>query len=77
MLLPKLREVDAGGTAMSDSASIGQDQVQDATQKAEIMTCPECGMAREKWPNPKGYEKNGQAFCCQGCAEGSGCTCRR
>jgi hypothetical protein len=34
-------------------------------------------MPREDWPDnePGGYAKDGIAFCCRGCAEGSGCTC--
>lgn len=37
--------------------------------------CPACGMERMDWPNPAGYVKEGQVYCCRGCAEGTGCTC--
>ena len=36
--------------------------------------CPGCGMPKNKWPG-EGYSHEGQTFCCQGCAEGTGCTC--
>jgi len=41
-------------------------------------TCPNCGMAREEWQGNQGqgYEYAGQTYCCEGCADGSGCTCR-
>jgi len=31
-------------------------------------------MERADWPD-KGHEREGFRFCCQGCAENSGCTC--
>ncbi len=37
--------------------------------------CPRCGMEREDWPNEKGFRKQGQVYCCQGCADNVGCTC--
>jgi hypothetical protein len=36
--------------------------------------CPECGMPKNEWPG-EGYTHEGQNYCCQGCAEGTGCTC--
>ena len=36
--------------------------------------CPGCGMNKKEWPG-EGYSHEGETFCCQGCAEGSGCTC--
>jgi hypothetical protein len=38
--------------------------------------CPGCGMAKNDWPG-EGYTHEGQSYCCQGCAEGTGCTCVR
>src|ERR1700733_9354951 len=38
------------------------------------LACPGCGMPKNKWPG-EGYSHEGQTFCCQGCAEGTGCTC--
>jgi hypothetical protein len=48
------------------------------TEEAGAQTCPNCGMAREDWQgnSGQGYEYNGQMYCCQGCAEGTGCTCQ-
>jgi hypothetical protein len=41
--------------------------------------CPNCGLAREDWPDDAagGYSKAGAVYCCQGCIDGPGCTCRR
>jgi hypothetical protein len=38
-------------------------------------TCPYCGMDRKDWPDPEGVLANGKRYCCQGCAEGTECTC--
>ncbi len=44
-------------------------------------TCPSCGMGKHLWTGNggKGIEKDGQTYCCQGCADQgvSGCTCGR
>ena len=39
--------------------------------------CPACGMTKSEWKgnNGQGYTREGQIFCCAGCAEGTGCTC--
>ena len=37
-------------------------------------TCPGCGMVKNSWPG-EGYTHENQTYCCQGCAEGTGCTC--
>ena len=36
--------------------------------------CPGCGMIKNEWPG-EGYTHEGESYCCQGCAEGTGCTC--
>ena len=36
--------------------------------------CPGCGMIKNEWPG-EGYTHEGETYCCQGCAEGTGCTC--
>jgi hypothetical protein len=38
--------------------------------------CPGCGMVKNEWPG-EGYTHEGQSYCCQGCAEGTGCTCKK
>ncbi len=38
--------------------------------------CPGCGMNKNSWPG-EGYTHEGQTYCCQGCAEGTGCTCQK
>jgi hypothetical protein len=44
---------------------------------AEEMECPNCGMLQEQWSanEGRGYMMAGDVYCCQGCAEDSGCTC--
>ena|ERR1051326_6948439 len=37
--------------------------------------CPGCTMIKNEWPG-EGYTHEGETYCCQGCAEGAGCTCR-
>jgi hypothetical protein len=39
-------------------------------------TCPGCGMIKNSWPG-EGYTHENQTYCCQGCAEGTGCTCNQ
>ena len=36
--------------------------------------CPGCGMLKNAWPG-EGYTYENETYCCQGCAEGTGCTC--
>src|SRR5207245_4425615 len=36
--------------------------------------CPGCRMIKNEWPG-EGYTHDGETYCCQGCAEGTGCTC--
>jgi hypothetical protein len=40
--------------------------------------CYKCGMLKANWKGNegRGYTKDGLTYCCQGCAEGTGCTCR-
>ena len=44
------------------------------TEQPPHPACPKCGMIKNDWPG-EGYTHEGQIFCCQGCAEGTGCTC--
>jgi hypothetical protein len=45
------------------------------TQKSHpVPVCPGCGMIKNEWPG-EGYTHEGQTYCCQGCAEGTGCDC--
>jgi hypothetical protein len=36
--------------------------------------CPGCRMIKNDWPG-EGYTHDGETYCCQGCAEGTGCVC--
>jgi hypothetical protein len=39
-----------------------------------LPACPGCAMIKNEWPG-EGYTHEGESYCCQGCAEGTGCTC--
>ena len=41
-------------------------------------TCPQCGMQQAEWKGNggRGVSKDGRTYCCEGCAENTGCTCR-
>jgi hypothetical protein len=39
-----------------------------------LPACPGCAMIKNEWPG-EGYSHEGETYCCQGCAEGTGCTC--
>jgi hypothetical protein len=43
---------------------------------AFIQSCPNCGMSRDDWQGD-GYTKDRETYCCRGCADGTGCTCRQ
>jgi len=40
-------------------------------------TCSRCDMPRHQWKgnDGEGVLQDDQTYCCQGCAEGTGCTC--
>jgi hypothetical protein len=39
-----------------------------------VPACPGCKMVKNEWPG-EGYTHDGETYCCQGCAEGTGCLC--
>jgi hypothetical protein len=45
-----------------------------STKTRVNLACPVCGMDLKKAPNG-GFAKYGETYCCQGCADGTGCTC--
>lgn len=52
--------------------------IADALDDETVGPCPTCGMPRDEWPDDRfgGFRsENGDAHCCKGCAEGTGCTC--
>ena len=44
---------------------------------SEEQWCTECGMEQAEWRGNagQGYVLDDEQYCCQGCAEGTGCTC--
>lgn len=45
------------------------------TKTSKNKTCPECGMKKENWSVKDGVEREGDTYCCEGCANGTGCIC--
>lgn len=37
--------------------------------------CARCGMEKADWGSAQGIQKEGETFCCQGCADETGCLC--
>jgi len=50
------------------------DESDSLVNSVPLPACPGCGMVKNKWPG-EGYTHDGQTYCCQGCAEGTGCMC--
>ncbi len=38
--------------------------------------CPTCGVPRSEWLT-EGVSKAGTKYCCEGCAQGTGCICQK
>jgi hypothetical protein len=36
--------------------------------------CAGCGMEKSEWTG-QGYDLGAKRYCCEGCADGTGCTC--
>jgi hypothetical protein len=49
-------------------------KAQENAGSTPLPSCPGCGMVKNSWPG-EGYTHEGETYCCQGCAEGTGCTC--
>jgi len=58
-------------------ASAGQSRPQGRQDPNTVteQTCANCGMKQDEWKTPQGYNQDGETFCCEGCATGTGCTC--
>lgn len=50
-------------------------QVNPQNRTVTEQTCANCGMKQDEWRTPQGYQQDGETFCCEGCATGTGCTC--
>jgi hypothetical protein len=53
---------------------IGIDKNAALKTSLSLPTCPGCGMVKNEWPG-EGYTHKGETYCCQGCAEATGCIC--
>ena len=47
------------------------------TMQSDEQTCPRCGMTKGQWQGNgrQGVQSGSQTYCCQGCANNTGCTC--
>jgi hypothetical protein len=46
-----------------------------ADEQTTEVKCPQCGLSVNEWSG-QGFAKEGRIYCCQGCAEGTGCICK-
>jgi len=54
------------------------ERTRDTLNETDQAICPVCGMEQGEWSNDgKGFSRDGETYCCKGCADGTGCTCRR
>ncbi len=44
---------------------------------AETDICSRCGISNDEWSanEGQGFDLRGESYCCEGCAEDTGCTC--
>ena len=49
----------------------------DPAPKTDGSACPACGMPQSEWAEGegRGFKKDGRTYCCEGCAQGTGCKC--
>jgi hypothetical protein len=40
-------------------------------------TCCQCGMEKANWTARRGHAKDGGIYCCERCAEETGCECEQ
>ena len=50
------------------------DETDSLVSSIPLPACPGCRMVKNEWPG-EGYTHDGETYCCQGCAEGTGCMC--
>jgi len=69
------REAPAQGRNASPG-QVRRDPAFRAEAEANDQGCAGCGLARDAWTDEgEGYACEGQVYCCQGCADDTGCTC--
>jgi len=61
------------GLKMNPNEMQGREQ----EPQLEADSCPTCALDKIDWKGNRGrgYKQAGEIYCCQGCADGSGCTC--
>jgi hypothetical protein len=50
------------------------DESDSLVNSVPLPACPGCTMVKNEWPG-EGYTHDGETYCCQSCAEGTGCIC--
>ena len=63
---------------MDNQTSTNTTSSANSATATDQQTCANCGMAKEEWMgnNGQGFPVGDKTYCCQGCATGTGCTCK-
>ena len=63
---------------MNNQTTMNSNATGNTTNSTNQQTCPNCGMTKEEWMgnNGQGFQMGDKTYCCQGCATGTGCTCK-
>jgi len=61
-----------------DTDAVPTMEIGDSLTPREIRLCPGCGLPEREWRENggAGYVDGGETYCCRGCADQTGCTCR-
>ena len=56
-----------------------QKEQRNENAKYHEQACLKCGMPKSEWKanDGQGYVREGEGYCCRGCAEDKGCSCYR
>src|SRR5215831_7479037 len=57
-----------------ESILIEVNETDSSVSAIPLPACPGCRMVKNEWPG-EGYTHDGETYCCQGCAEDTGCMC--
>ncbi|HTL71584.1 MAG TPA: hypothetical protein VL404_09875 [Candidatus Eisenbacteria bacterium] len=63
---------------MTIASSVWKSRKKEGLAMADRKVCPVCGMRETEWTESdgKGVVSGGRTYCCAGCADGTGCTCK-
>jgi hypothetical protein len=59
-----------------NKANPSETRINPEEPETDMLVCPNCNMQKSDWDKSgKGFKKDGETYCCQGCAENKDCTC--